>query len=70
VEVTTRERRAKQEGIRPVPYLLTVFSPLVSPQFIVPATQKNKRRHGVTVAAAISSINFFWGAKHKDLICF
>ena len=40
VDVTTRERTAKHEGIRPVPYLLTVFSPLVSPQLIVSATKK------------------------------
>lgn len=38
VEVTSRERTAKHEGIKPVPYLLTVFSPLVSPQFIVSET--------------------------------
>lgn len=44
VEVTNRDRTAKQEGIRPVPYLLTVFSPLVSPQLIVSATKE----HGVT----------------------
>jgi hypothetical protein len=33
----------------------------------VPATQENKRRHGVTVAAAISSINFFGGQNTKIL---
>jgi len=37
VDATTRERTAKQEGINPVPYLLTVFRPLVSPQLIVSA---------------------------------
>ena len=62
MEVTTRERTAKQEGIRPVPYLLTVFSPLVSPQLMVSAT---KEPHPNTQSVADISSRVFFLSKHN-----
>jgi len=62
VDATTRERTAKQEGIRPVPYLLTVLRPLVSPQLIVSVAKKTVLRPTDQLQAFPAERNTQFGA--------